>query len=97
MIKTRNELHLKSQEVIINEFRVKRARKKVVHDLNSQFIWIQDIKEVLNQQETQKTAWNTKDRTAEARKTVQAIQNKDMMAFMSKFSVVDMSCVVNRQ
>jgi hypothetical protein len=95
--KTRDELHLKGQEVIINEVRAKRARKKVAHDLNSQFVRIRDIKEALDQQEAQKAAWATKDRAAEARKTAQAMQNKDMMAFMSEFSAVDMNCVVNRQ
>jgi hypothetical protein len=80
-----------------NEIRAKRARKKVAHDPNSQFVRIRDIKQALDQQEAQKAAWSTKDRAAEARKTAQAMQNKDMMASMSEFSAVDMSCVVNRQ
>jgi hypothetical protein len=74
MAKTRDELRLKGQEVIINEVRAKRARKKVAHDPNSQFVRIRDIKEALDQQQAQKAAWATKDRAAEARKTAQAMQ-----------------------
>jgi hypothetical protein len=69
MAKTRDELHLKSQEGFTNEFRAKRARKKVAYDPNSQFVRIRDIKKALDHQEAQKAAWATKDRAAEARKT----------------------------
>jgi hypothetical protein len=94
LIRARDELRLKGQEVIINEVRAKRARKKVAFDPNSKFVRIRDIKEALDQQEAQKAAWATKDRAAEAEKTAKSMQNRDMTAFMSEFSAVDMSCVV---
>jgi DDE superfamily endonuclease len=95
LIRARDELQLKGQQVIINEVRAKRGRKKVAHDPNSKFVRIRDIKEAQDQQEAQKAAWATKDRAAEARRTAQSIQSRDMTAFMSEFSAVDMSCVVN--
>jgi DDE superfamily endonuclease len=95
LIRARDELRLKGQEVIINEVRAKRARKKVAFDPNSKFVRIRDIKEALDQQEAQKAAWATKDRAAEAEKTAKSMQNRNMTAFMSEFSAVDMSCVVN--
>jgi hypothetical protein len=49
----------------------------------------------VDQQEVQKAAWSTRDRVAEAQKTAQSMQNRDIMAFMSEFNAVDMSCVVN--
>jgi hypothetical protein len=50
LIRARDELRLKGQEVIINEVRAKRARKKVAFDPNSKFVRIRDIKEALDQQ-----------------------------------------------
>jgi hypothetical protein len=94
-IKARDELRLQGQEVIINEVRAKRAHKKVAIDPNSKFIRIRDIKEAQDQQDAQKAAWAVKDRAVEARKTAQAMQNKDMQALKYEFSAVDMESVVN--
>jgi hypothetical protein len=73
LIRERNELRLKGQEVIINEVRAKKARKKVAFDPNGKFVRIRDIKEALDQQEAQKAAWATKDRAAEAEKTAKSM------------------------
>jgi hypothetical protein len=78
----RDELRLQSQEVIINDVRAKRAQKKVAFDLNSKLVRIRDIKEAQDQQDAQKAAWDIKHRAAEARKTAQALQNRDMQALM---------------
>jgi hypothetical protein len=48
LIRARDELHLKGQEVIINKVRAKRAQKKVAFDPNSKFVRIRDIKEALD-------------------------------------------------
>jgi hypothetical protein len=56
LIRARDELRLKGQEVIINKVRAKRARKKVAFNLNSKFVRIRDIKKALDEQEAQKAA-----------------------------------------
>jgi hypothetical protein len=93
--KARDELRLRGQEVILNEVRAKRSRKKVASNPNSKFVQIRDIKATQMAQDAQKAAWESKDRAAEARKNALAMQNKDMEAFMYVFSAVDMEGVVN--
>ena len=97
VIRTRDKLCLQGQEVIIDEVRVKRTRKKVAIDSNSKFVRVRDIKEAQDQQDVQKAAWALKDRAVEARKTVLEMQNKDQQTFMFVFSVVDMQNVDNLQ
>jgi hypothetical protein len=77
VIRARDQLRLQGQEVIIDEIRAKRARKKVAIDPNSKFVRIRDIKEAQEQQDAQKAAWALKDRAAEARKTALEMQNKN--------------------
>ena len=92
-IRARDQLRLQGQEVIIDEVRAKRTRKKVAIDLNSKFVRIRDVKEAQYQQDAQKAVWALKDRAAEARKTALEMQNKDQQAFMFEFSAVDMQSV----
>jgi hypothetical protein len=93
--KARDELRLLGQEVIINEVRAKRRRKKVAIDPNSKFVRTRDIKEAQMAQDAKKAEWATQDRVAEARKTALEMQNKDMKAFTYEFSAVDMEGVEN--
>jgi hypothetical protein len=82
LIRARDELRLKGQEVIINEVQAKRARKKVIRDPNSKFVRIREIKEALDQQEAQKAAYQTKNELAEARKMARSMQERDMTALL---------------
>ena len=94
-IKAQDELRLQGQDVIINEIRAKRARKKVAINPNSKFVRIRDIKEAQEAQDTAEAVWALKDRAAEARRTALEMQKKDMQQFMNVFNAVNMQRVEN--